>query len=295
MSTPPDSLLQDLDGRIRHALVTGDESKIEVLGYGEISCTIRLDDGEGAWACKRLPPFATRGAFDRYAAVFADYLEALESRGVHVVPSTLRTVSAEDAIIAYCVQPVLDASRLLPTVLRAASREEGEHHITALFENIERAVGDGVGLDAQISNWVVEPDGSLGYLDVTTPLLRDAEGRERLETDVFLASLPWALRGIVKTFLLKGIVDKYHDPRGVTMDVLGNLHKERLTDVLDAWLELANERVSPPITRKEVDAYYNDDARTWALLLSLRRIDRKWQMGVRGRTYPFLLPGPVER
>ncbi len=33
----------------------------------------------------------------------------------------------------------------------------------------------------------------------------------------------------------------------------------------------------------------------WALLLALRRLDRFWQLKVRRRAYPFLLPGRIER
>ncbi len=57
----------------------------------------------------------------------------------------------------------------------------------------------------------------------------------------------------------------------------------------------ANDRVDPPLTVDEVRKYYRSDARTWEVLLRLRRADQWWQRRVRRRTYPFLLPEPTER
>jgi hypothetical protein len=43
-----------------------------------------------------------------------------------------------------------------------------------------------------------------------------------------------------------------------------------------------------------VRRYYRSDARLWAGLLLLRRLDRRWRR-LTGRRYPFLLPGRIER
>ena len=64
---------------------------------------------------------------------------------------------------------------------------------------------------------------------------------------------------------------------------------------LPSFAEAANRVVSPPITVREVRAYYRGDARLWTLLQALRRADRWWQLKVRRRPYPFLLPGKIER
>jgi hypothetical protein len=50
-----------------------------------------------------------------------------------------------------------------------------------------------------------------------------------------------------------------------------------------------------PLTGSEVRADYRSDARRWALMLGLRRLDRFWQHRVRRRTYPFLLPERIAR
>ena len=57
----------------------------------------------------------------------------------------------------------------------------------------------------------------------------------------------------------------------------------------------AGDRLEPPLTVEQVRADYRSDARTWALLQSVRRADRAWQHRVRRRTYPFLLPARIDR
>jgi uncharacterized protein (DUF2236 family) len=107
--------------------------------------------------------------------------------------------------------------------------------------------------------------------------------------------VPWALRGAVRRFALGAILDKYYDRRGALLDLAGNLHKERLAQLLPEVLEAANRVVEPPITDEEAERYYRDDARMWELLQRLRRADRWWQRTVRRRRYPFLLPGSIAR
>ena len=99
----------------------------------------------------------------------------------------------------------------------------------------------------------------------------------------------------MRRFALGAILDKYYDVRGALLDLAGNLHKERLAQLLPDFLEAANRVVAPAITAGEADRYYRGDARMWGLLQRLRRADRWWQRTVRRRPYPFLLPGSIER
>ena len=284
--------LTDLEQRVSEALTTDDVSAIDVLGYGEISTVLRLTVGTRSYACKRLPPFPT-GAFEPYRRACTEYLAALGERGITIAPSTLETVDRGAERIVYCIQPIEDA--LLVDQLRSADGEATARVAKRLTETIVGAIDDRLGLDAQISNWAVSPDGTFVYLDVTTPLIRDDDGTEMLDTDLFLASLPAFLRPIVRRFLLAEILSHYYDPRAAHVDLIGNFKKERLDAAIPAFLEAANERVQPPITREEVDRYYRNDALMWEVLQRLRRADRWWQRRVRRRGYPFLLPGKVDR
>jgi hypothetical protein len=99
----------------------------------------------------------------------------------------------------------------------------------------------------------------------------------------------------VKRFLLDEILSHYYDPRAVLLDVAGNLHKERLPEVIGPLLSAANREVAPPMTADEVLRYYRTDARMWDLLQRLRKADRWWQRTARHRSYPFLLPGAIDR
>jgi hypothetical protein len=287
--------LAELEREVGRALSTGDESGIQILGYGEISCVVEWHDGSNAVAAKRLPLFDTSDRLEIYRKAFDLYLEALGENGVKVVPSRLETTPATDGrIAAWCLQPLLDPDALAPTWLQTADENATRWLIGRIADHVSSAVDPHLGLDGQLSNWAVI-DGDVFYFDVTTPMMRDRRGRELLDTDLFLASLPWALRGLVRRFMLRSILDKYYSPRGVLIDFLGNLIKEDRADRLRIGLEVVNSAVAPAVEEGEVRRYYRDDARMWALLQRLRRMDRAWQRRLRRRQYPFLLPGKVER
>ena len=176
-------------------------------------------------------------------------------------------------------------------------RRGGAHAQEILEDIVDIALGvveETLGLDAQLSNWALVDD-HLAYFDVTTPLLADPGGAQRLDTEIFLASLPWALRTPVRRFVLPGIVERYHRPRSVVLDLAANLIKEGLEEWIDTVLVAAGNRLDPVLTEAEVRSDYRSDARTWALLQAVRRVDRTWQQRVRRRTYPFLLPERIER
>lgn len=279
-----------LDTAVRHALATGDESGLDVLGYGEISLVVAIDTPEGRIAAKRLPRFADEAALGRYRSVFGEYLARLDELGVATVPSELVRVADLDDVIAYCVQPALDPALLATNIVRTGDAAV----LDRIVETTTAAVTERVGLDAQLSNWAIV-DGRLVHLDVTTPMLTDETGAQRADLELFLASLPWALRPPVRAFLLDAILATYHDPRRAVLDMVANLFKEGLADLLPVAVDAANARVDPPLTRGEVRSHYARDARMWALLQRLRRVDRAWQRHVRRRPYPFLVPPDIER
>lgn len=284
-----------LEKALAHALQTGDETGLEVLGYGEISCVVGCSFHERAYACKRLPPFPDELHYNRYRDIFEHYLIKLRESGVPVLGSRLFGLPGKDGISAWCVQPRLQKEALLPIRMRNISIDEALSLFEKLLACALGCVKPTLGLDAQLSNWVLV-DGEPAYLDVTTPMMRDAQGREQLDMELFLASLPWLLRAPVRAFLIKGILDKYYEPRGVVLDLLGNLHKEKLDALIEPFLMMANRHFqSAPIALLEIKKYYEQDAQMWAFLQRLRRLDRAWQRKVRGRVYPFLLPGQIDR
>lgn len=287
--------LRELEGAIDRALDTGDASHLEVVGYGEITLVVRWTVDGRQVACKRLPGLAGEVAFSAYRSCVTSYIAHLAERGVVVPETTVEAVPRRDgSVTAYCVQAVLATTSLLPNRLQGAGQGEVREVVTALVERIAGCIDSRLGLDAQLSNWAWV-DGGLRYLDISTPFERDDRGRESFDVELHLASVPWALRGAVRRFALGAILDKYYDRRGALLDLAGNLHKERLAQLLPEVLEAVNRVVEPPITVEEAERYYRDDARMWELLQRLRRADRWWQRTVRRRRYPFLLPGSIDR
>lgn len=287
--------LADLESAVERALAAGDAGELDVVGYGEITLVVRWEVGGRPSACKRLPGLAGPDAFEAYRRCVTSYLEQLASRGVEVPETRVAGVPCPDGTVtAYCVQPVLAAADLLPNRLRALPEEEARTILDEVVDRIAGCIDPRLGLDAQLSNWA-RSDGGLAYVDISTPFVRDEQGREAFDVELHLASVPWALRGAVRRFALGAILDKYYDVRGALLDLAGNLHKERLAPLVPVLLEAANRVADPPITAAEAARYYRDDARMWALLQRLRRADRWWQRRLRRRPYRFLLPGTIER
>jgi hypothetical protein len=284
-----------LEQAVQAALARSDETALHVLGYGEISPVVAWPTPSGPWACKRLPIFDDDAHFSKYRSTFDGYLATLTARGICVHDTRLESVTFSDGrIAAYCVQPALSGDTFGPTLLRDADPDAGRTFLVDLFEHVAAAVTPNVGLDAQVSNWARHRD-TLVYVDVTTPLLRDAAGRDQLDTELFLGSLPAAFRPIVRRFFLQGILDPYYAWRSAALDLLANLYKEGLPGWVTPAVEIANQRLETDLTVDEVRRYYRSEARLWGLLQRMRRVDRSWQRHVRRRAYPFLLPGPIDR
>ena len=288
-----DADLLELEHAVEHALRSGDVSGLRLLGEGEISLVLGAGVDPGgtgpAWACKRLPPFPTGTAADRYAATIDRYVAELTRRGIDVLDTHVRRVERADGIVVlYCVQPVLPATSLAVALVRD---EPGRAPalIVDIVEAVLTVTDRSIGLDAQLSNWAIVED-RLTYFDITTPLSRSADGAPELDTEIFLASLPWVLRAPVRRFVLPDILARYHDPRSAILDLASNLIKEGLDELVPAVLASAAERVAPALTEDEIRKDRRNDARTWAALQWVRRVDRVWQRHIRRRTYPFLLP-----
>ena len=287
--------LHALDEALERAIATGDAGGLDVLGHGEFSLVVAWPHGRPAFAVKRLPVFADAAQLERYERTLGEYVTALTERGVPVVPTELRRAAG---LRAYIVQPLVPDERLLNLVLRDAPPERARALLAKLAEHTANAVDVRLGLDAQAANWAVEGD-EIATFDVTTPLMRDAQGRDVLDLDLFGSIYPWALRGALRR-IGHSVAALYHEPRTVLLDAASNLVKEELDHALPALLDAANEHVRPAITEREVRRYFARDRKFWLALQRLRRADRAWQRRVRRRTYPFLLPppyayGPPER
>lgn len=290
--------IADVQAAFCEALASRDTSELNIIGYGEITCVVRWRMNGRDYACKPLPRFSSSSALSAYQQTLAAYIHELSARGVEVLDTRVHVVSDRDpGILAWCLQPAVAKASLLPAVLHRAGEAEARRVVAQLFEVIGGAVDGHVGVDGQASNWALV-DERVVYFDVATPMLRDARGRERLDAEVFLASLPRPLRRVAKRTLLKPILDHYYSLRSVLVDFLANLQKEGLGALIPVVLPLANAKLHPhqeSITAEEVSRYYASDARVWSWLTRARRWDRWWHQNVQRRPYPYLLPENIER
>lgn len=290
-----DDELRALDSLVDEALQSGREELLPTLGYGEISLVLGWPQEAPRYACKRMPAFPSRAAFESYARTLDDYVAALGAAGMDVVPTEMRGVDqVGGGVVGYVVQPILPADTLAPPILHAADPGDGHPLVDAVVAAAAGTVSPRIGLDAQLSNWTWD-DGRLTYLDVSTPMLWDEAGVSRLDLEPLAQAYPAILRPLLRRFVAPRILDGYRDLRDVYLDLCGNLLKERLDDWLPAFLAAANRHLDEPVSAAEVERYYRSDKRLWAALLRIRRLDRAWQRHVRRRPYPFLLPGEVER
>ena len=282
--------LERLDVTLQAAIAGGSPKGLDVLGFGEITLVVGWPTEAPEVAVKRLPPFPGPARAEAYRALLATWTAALEAAGVPIVDTEVLTVEDPSEVRCYLVQPLVPRGRLLNEVLRHATPEQADPLIARLVRHVVASVNERVGLDAQAANWVVDGE-ELRCLDVSTPLLRDERGRDRLDLGLFLSIYPWMLRPLLGP-IAHSIMATFHDPRGVLLDTASNLVKEELDAWVPALLGHAAPHVATPIDEAEVRRYFTRDRRLWLLMQRLRRADRAWQRAVRRRPYPFLLPPP---
>jgi hypothetical protein len=291
---PDDVDLGELDRAFLAALRSGRPGGLPVVGFGEISIAFSWPPQQPTVVAKSLPPFPDARRLEHYVGVLDEYLAVLGQRGVETLPTAVRAVADGRRRRAYVLQPWAPPQTIGPAVLAEAAPAEGVAVLERIVAAVLRASDRTVGIDGQVSNWVVDRD-QVRYLDVSTPMLRDERGRDRLDTALYVDAVPWCLRRPVDRFVAPELLSPYHDPRRVILDTAGNLVRERLTRWIPALLRVANPHLDPELTVDEVRRFYRGNARVWSTLQLLRRADRAWQHRVRRRQYPFLLPEAYRR
>ncbi|MFF3885516.1 DUF6206 family protein [Streptomyces sp. NPDC001914] len=278
--------------RLEAAIEAGHTGDLRVVGFGEITLAVSWPQQEPSLVVKRLPPFRGRSEFDAYHGLLTDWTAEMERRGVGVVETELHAVDHPRwGVLGYLVQPLLRAEDLAVERVRRGSETESREVLAQVVAAIAAAVDGSAALDAQLPNWCVRADGSLAIMDVSTPFLRDTEGRDRLSTDLFVRGYPALLRPLLASRVLPSVIDAYHTPRTAFRDFAGNLIRTGFDRHLPFALEQAATVLGvDDLTEAEVRESFAQDARMWGVLQTLRRSDRWWQRTVRRRPYPALLP-----
>ena len=141
----------------------------------------------------------------------------------------------------------------------------------------------------------------LVYFDTSSPLLRK-NGKELLDSELFLRSAPSFLVWIIRLFFLKDVMNRYYEFRKVAVDLIANFYKEQRPELIpeivdtvnDFFFEEIREKGLDPITVKEVRAYYREDAWIWGIYLTFRKMDR-FLHRLFGKDYPYILPDKITR
>ncbi len=299
--------------------------RVNVVGYGEITTSLVLSDSvsldshlhpqrtPSRWVYKSLPKFPSMDEIRRYERAFYQYVALLRQAGLDMPEQKLRIAGEdEEGIKVYVVQRRLASQYIGNVLIRSLDRAPA----LALLKKIILKIGDvfaanlenknvRLALDGQISNWHCrdpKPTTPMLYIDTSTPLFR-VDGQEQLNPEIFLKNTPSFLRAIIRAFFLQDVLDRYYDFRSVLVDVIANLHKEGRSDLVAPAVAMVNEMIGDelcafdlaPLTVKEIDAYYREDAFIWQLFQTARRIDKFFTEKILRKRYPFRLPGKIER
>lgn len=292
-----------------------------VLGYGEISTAFEIDmDTMRGLAFKRMSVFENQDELNAYLQIYITYNRLLEKDiGLGAPRHGYAIVSGHAGRpIFYIIQEKVPGYTIGNQVINYLPLEEILLLVRRVLNEQLRVFSFSqsspiyqVGLDGQISNWIVQgfdpekpqlhTEMSLAYLDNSTPLFR-VNGIEQIDPELFLRPAPSFLTWILRMLFLKDVVNRYYDFRSVIIDLMANFYKEQKGELIPAILQEANEFILKeaqdfdlePITEKEIHDYYREDALIWRLYLGMRRVDRSLHR-LTGRYYPYILPGKTKR
>ena len=290
MVTIADDDLAALEIEVQRALVSGDRSGLDLRGFGVTSVVLAAPLDAPGVACKRVPPFRDRAAFDRYREVVLRNIDEFRSAGLSVVETDVRLVEVGGRWVGYVVQPLLDPQCLAEQILVDAEPAADHPIVATVVDRVFTVTSDRRGLDAQVGNWAVVDD-EVVYLDVTTPFLFDDSGELAMDLDVFLQAGPPVMRPLYRRELPPNM-RRWLDPRHALLDLIGNLHKLDLEAWIAPILEAIGDRVDPPLTVEEARDYYGGEVRTWSMLHRVLKGYDWWQRRVRRTTPNGFLPPP---
>ena len=285
-----DTELAALEDEVQRALASGDRSGLDMRGFGVTSVVLAAPVGAPMVACKRVPPFKDRAAFDRYGAVVIRNIDEFREAGIDVVDTEVRLIEHGDRLVGFVVQPLLAPDTLGEAVLKHAEPAADHPLVAAMVNHVLNATTDRRGLDAQVGNWAIV-EGRVVYLDVTTPFLFDQHGELVMDLDVFLEAGPPVLRPMYRHQLPKAM-RRWLDPRHALLDLIGNLYKLDLDDWVEPIIAATVGRVDPPLTVVEARRYYGGEVKTWSMLHRALRGYEWWQRRVRRTTPNMFVPPP---
>jgi hypothetical protein len=300
--------------------------ELKILGYGEISTVMKPmgkfpRTGGTKWIYKRMPIFPSLDDVKKYRKIYREYRELLTQKCGLTVPEQKiwYVVRPNNSVSVYALQEMVNPNLIGHKLIHRLSPEQGRLLFRRVLDEM-RKVWDfnrthtdiQIGLDGQISNWALQDlktenlddqiQAPLIYLDTSTPLYR-LHGEEQLDPEIFIKNSPSFLRAIIRKFFLQDVLDRYYDFRSVVVDLIANLYKEGLPQFIPQLVEDSNilftEKFSDfnpePLTEKEIEKYYKEDAFIWRFFQTSRRIDKFITEKIKRKRYEYRLPGKIKR
>jgi len=307
--------------------------RIKILGIGEITTTIELV-GEGAlrrknpesgqWvslAVKKAPSFPTRSEAEKYQSLCCEYEQFLSAKlGIKTPFAEHKLMPGKNGRwLVYNLQERLPSESIACLLIQVASQEMIEQIFLRLLQEMRKIFIWNhshpeylLGFDGQIPNWafprfgpqhpVIAENEPLLYIDTTTPLVR-REGKEQLDTEIFIKSIPLVLRPIVRRTLLQQVLDRYYRPRDVMLDLIASFITHHRRDLVSSLVELANQWMAKelpelglePFSEKEILSYNRQDVMIWKFFRQMKRMDRFLTEKILGKSYEQRLPAGSPR
>ncbi|OQY53285.1 MAG: hypothetical protein B6230_00665 [Desulfobacteraceae bacterium 4572_89] len=286
------------------------ELPFEILGYGEISSIFRMEKYNDI-AFKRLPVFPDRESAESYRNQYFEYTGHLEKAGINLPEDDIFITHVPGRpYILYVAQQLFSPDSFCSRQISIFSEAQIVEMLEKVIDAIKRVQvyneksmpGIEIAVDAQLSNWtwpVENGKRKLYLIDTSTPFYR-IQGHEQLDVKLLLKSMPFIIRLFISLINLDEVVARYYDLRIVFIDIIGNLIKEQSSDLIPLFIDIVNKTLEEdfkiePVSKKEVESYYQNDKRIWMAFSTLRRVDRFMTGKILGKRYEFLLPGKVKR
>lgn len=283
------------------------QSKIPaiVIGYGEISTVFQVQ-GDDQNAYKRLPLFDNRKVAEDYAQIYELYCNYLKQIGLNLPEDkTVIITHAQRPAVLYIIQRRYTPDKFAHVLIKTYDEQKFDKLLQNICMEIEKVWNYNlinipkteVALDGQLSNWVLDEDDKILYIDTSTPLFKINE-IEQLNPELILKTAPSFLRWILRLFFLKDVMNRYYNRKLVYLDLIANLYKEQRPDLIPIAIRIINNYLNDgekPFDIKEVEKYYKEDKLIWTLFLAFRKFDKWFTTKILRRRYEFILPGKIKR
>lgn len=310
---------------------------IELLGGPYRGVIHREGKKKIHYAVKKMPTFPSVEEAQKYMEIFHEYNKIIRDEiGIKVPLWGVWSKPLPDGkAVVYNWQERLPQHSIASTVIKKLDNDSSRKLIRLLIQKTASvfkynlsAPTTLIGFDAQLPNWSIvgikprhyhiSGDEELIYLDTSTPLMRrkitdkslpqNVEGinekflkcydGDLLNTEIFLKSVPFFLRPIVRATALREVVNRYYLPRKVITDIIASLYLYERPDLIPQTVEDINKFIESelaefhikPFSVEEIESYHKTDTIIWVFFRAVKRFDRWLKEDILGKKYEQRLP-----